>query len=202
MKRMWRRWYVKAAVVVVVVVALLVVWFVALKPTYTADEVLAMLPQCREINLELYQDWEEVGQDQVTRECYQGDWYRLNMNVNWFKTKNKADAHFDQGVYALTRFDWRQYEVWSTSIWNPESNNVTKHATFFRDDIDEHLTKTCVGVVNHIVLAKRDRLVISSSGSGTGVWGSPCLPDDLIDGDAQPALVNRAMDMTIRRTED
>ena len=40
MKRMWRRWYVKAAVAMVAVVALLaVVGYVALKPTYTADEV-------------------------------------------------------------------------------------------------------------------------------------------------------------------
>ena len=40
MMHLWRRWYVKVAAATVIVLALLaVVWFAALKPTYTADEV-------------------------------------------------------------------------------------------------------------------------------------------------------------------
>lgn len=157
---------------------------------------LATLPQCWEISRGLDQDWEEVQQNEATRECYQ-DGFRLHMQVRWSKTENKAELDFEYLESLSDQF----YERSSTSIWVPDSNNVTKHATFYGREISDHLSKTCVGEVTHNVLAKSGRLALDVEGRGTSVWESPCLADDVIDGDAQPELVNRVMDMIILRLE-
>lgn len=105
----WRRWYVKATVATVVLVALLaVVWFGALKPTYTADDVTTkMQTYLRGKELVYYTSGMHSEEVRHTTNCYQAVAVGYSRGV----LKGLATPH-----YIPYRKAWRITTVFSSDF--------------------------------------------------------------------------------------
>ena len=171
----------------------------------SSTRYLAILPQCWEISGELDQDWEDAQQrNEVASECYRAeDEFRVTMGVEWYKNENAADSDFEYLKSLADGAGLTLYDASSVSIWSPKfySYSVTNHATFLGRNVEDSDSMTCVGYVSHYVTAQSGKLRFYVEGQEPAVWKTPCLADDLIEGDARPELINRVMDMIILRLE-